>query len=699
MKAFQITGPDGRKYKITGEDPQGALRALEEMLGGRTLSEAAEVPRGQDGVPEGYFVDPRTGAMTSRELLRNNAETGAGTAARHGLMQGLGFGLGDELAGLAGYVEGGSEMANLRREQARAMLEANENAHPYAYGAGEIGGAVATGIATGAAAGIGGSATLGRQVLTGAGMGATEGAAYGAGNAEGLGGRVNAAIKEGMLGGLIGAAAPIAISGVRYAHDHTLGPILSGMRSAPDEVRAGRAINTMIERSGMSPDDLTNAVRTARAAGQPYTLADAAGRPGQRMLSGMVRSLGDGSESREIAEFLMQRQGEQARRVGSTLDDALLAPRNALAAPGPQPVSFAGKTAAEAAEALDDARMQAAIKSYGKARQNAGPVDVRSALSVIDERIGPMQGSGISGDGIDGTLNRFRDRLAASNPGAATPGGGPSGATSVELSDFGRVLGVKQDLQDAIGKANRTGEYNAVRELKKLEKALDEALEAASPDYRAANDAYAQASRVIDQIEAGMKSTSSRTRAGDTARHYNALTPDEQAAFRVGYSDPVFAKIENSTPGVNKVRSLLDDGTAADLAIMARDPDALAAYLEREATMTATGQRALGGSLTADNLADQQDIGRLGAGAISNFLSGGLSGAAVKSADFIVNALAGRNTATRETIAKLLLSDDAAAAIAPYLSAQARNALVRNPIAGAIRGASRPVVNALIEER
>jgi hypothetical protein len=75
-----------------------------------------------------------------------------------------------------------------------------------------------------------------------------------------------------------------------------------------------------------------------------------------------------------------------------------------------------------------------------------------------------MSGAGVAGDSIDAKLAKYRSRLAASDP-ANTPVGGP-GATSGELSDFDRVLGVKQDLQDDMAAAYRAGRNNEYRELK-----------------------------------------------------------------------------------------------------------------------------------------------------------------------------------------------------------------------------------------
>lgn len=281
-------------------------------------------------------------------------------------------------------------------------------------------------------------------------------------------------------------------------------------------------------------------------------------------------------------------------------------------------------TAAAREAAMKAARGQAANKAYDAARQAAGPVGVRSALSAIDDRIGPMQGSGIRGDGIDAKPAGYGARLAANNPAAAAPRSGsgmaPDGydATplAVELSDFDRVLGVKQAVQDDIGAAVRAGRNNEARELGKVVAALDEALEASSDGYRSANAAFRASSREIDQIEVGRAAASPGKRSADTVRYYNGLTPTEQGPYRIGQGDlPLYpgeqgalrygltdrllARLENSAEGVNKARPFTSQKATEELSAMARTPDGAKRFLDRENTMFETRRIALGGSQTA----------------------------------------------------------------------------------------------------
>jgi hypothetical protein len=122
-------------------------------------------------------------------------EPGNVEAILRGLKQGVTFGFGDELTGLAESAFS-DKTYKQSRDEARANDAAAEEAHPVLYGGGELGGGLATTLATG---GLAGGAAAG---LRGA---ALAGAAYGAGSSE-------ADLTEGDIGGLardtaIGASA------------------------------------------------------------------------------------------------------------------------------------------------------------------------------------------------------------------------------------------------------------------------------------------------------------------------------------------------------------------------------------------------------------------------------------------------------------------------------------------------------------
>ncbi len=154
-----------------------------------------------------------------------------------------------------------------------------------------------------------------------------------------------------------------------------------------------------------------------------------------------------------------------------------------------------------------------------------------------------------------------------------------------------------------------------------------------------------------------------RGRAEDTIPRFEGLHPDHQAPFRTGYADPVLEQIQNSAVGVNKVRPLLAEGPQAELSALSlhngpylpNQPDRLAAQLARENTMFETRAAAMGGSKTADNLADQAHAG-VDPRIFGNLLTGHFGAAATNLMHGAANGLTGNTPAVRHELAKLLMS-------------------------------------------
>lgn len=344
------------------------------------------------------------------------------------------------------------------------------------------------------------------------------------------------------------------------------------------------------------------------------------------------------------------------------------------------------RSAAATAEALTRARGNTANVAYSAARANAGPVDVRGVLGAIDDRIGPMQGSGVTGDGIDAALSGIRKRLAASPPGPAM-----AGADAVELSDFSRVLGVKQDLQDTIGKAVRAGENNKARELGKVMAALDEALEASSDGYRTANDEFARASRVIEAVDEGAAMAAPNVRATDSTTRFRAMTPDQQGAARIGYGDRALAKIEaNASPTANAAKPFNSTKVRTEAKDIALKPDLFADRITRENTMWETQNRALQGSRTADNLQDIADIGPMAN--VGRALRAAITLRPGEAMSNLGAALApmvtGQSQQTRKLIAEMLMAKDPAKVLAKASAAKKVSETTRGLLETALRRAA-----------
>lgn len=637
MPVFEIEA-NGKTFEVEAPDAQTALSAIGSMgvpsappaqPDRLSVAEAGPAPTGD--VPPGFVLNPETGQMVDMSSPHNPyVGSGAGRAAMQGLGQGVSFGGMDEVVSGAYGVTGPGSFGENRAWADAVMDEELRRArgdHPVITGGSEVAGGLATGIL--ATSGVGPAATAWGKVGQAAGIGAGSGAVYGGLSTEG---GVTDRAKGAALNGLIGAGIGAASVPVEYVLRKVGGTVVNAVRGMSGSVKPDlveTALAQALAGSGQSGDEVAAALRASANDGQGgiYALADALGDPGQRALSGASR-LG-GTARRVVTDTLDARQASQGERIAQSLADAL----------------DARATAPAARSAMTGARDATADIAYDAARKGAGPVDVRGAISVIDDRLSPMLGSGVKGDAIDAKLAGYRARLTSQPGGDAYPG-----STSVDLSDFDRISGLKKLVQDDASAAYAAGRGNEGRELKKLVRELDGALEDASAGYRAANDGFARASREIDQIDAGANASRPSQRASDTVDEYGKLTPEQQAAYRTGYGDKVIGRVEAAAEGANKARPFTSGKSIDELATMARDPKKLARALDRENIMFETRRKAIGGSQTADNLADQS--------AIENIVERGISPTAwIKSAgSWISNMSKGQNEATRAALADALLS-------------------------------------------
>jgi len=623
-----------RRAAAQGSDPMAALK-----------NEAAR-RKSHDAM--GFPVQPVGGSSTNSAAV--DELRGKGRSLIAGAAKGTSFGMIDEimgaLAGLRGTVGGKGFSPEYRRvrDAVRADMDNLQQENPGTFLTGNIAGTVVPALmAARLAQGASKLGTMGR----GGAIGAVEGALHGGGNADGRGvarqARVGALI--GAVGGIAAPAIVGASGAVKNALQDPVTGVVDSLVGRANQGKAGRAINKAVRSSGRSPSDIADEIRKAIQQGQPqYRIMDALGVAGQRQASGLARAGGDAGT--EITEFLSRRQMGQGERVGSFVEDAF---------------GVRGTTAAQTRSGLTQARGDAADIAYDAARSGAAPVDVRGALGVIDARIGGMQGSGVAGDGIDGKLAGYRSRLAAQP--------GPDGV-SRELSDFDRVLSVKQSVQDDIGAAVRAGRNNEARELGKLSSELDAALEGASDAYRAANDGFREVSRVIGSVDEGA-AMSRGGRAGDNVPAFNAMNPDMQGAARVGYGDDLLRRMEaNTSPTSNRAKPLTSEKRDAEAAAMAIDPRLYADRLARENEMWSTQNRALGGSRTADNLADQDAASNMASGALGVARSAGnmqFGDVAAKIGGMLGPLARGQTDQTRQLIVRALMSDDPVAALGPSI--------------------------------
>ncbi len=621
MPTFDIQGPEGKTYEVDAPDIHAATAAL----GAPTMPEdkyrqaaredfarqkAAGVPGSPDvatlperalhGATFGFLDELAAGASTPFEMIRrgtlNPAEAYRYNKARE----------------------------DLRFENARNQQGALGTAA-------EIGGGVLSG-STLARNGIGllgrlaPNANLGAKTVATAADSGALGAISGAGEGNTLAERGQNAAIGGALGTLLGGVSPAALKVASTA----VSPIVSNVRAALNP--AGYAQNQVaraISESGQSPRDLANSITTAARQGQPeYTLADAMGNPGQRMLSTVTRAPGEGRT--EAINFLDTRQAGQGRRVANALAEGFDAP----------------ETAAQTERRLTTARDTASDVNYDAARQGAGPVDLTRTIARIDRTLRPgvnqiaTPQAGIAPDSVEAALGNIRSRL--------------TDGRSV-LTDFESLQRVRGDLGDAIEAARRSGANNKARLLSQVRTEMDVAMERASPGFMAANRAHARASQAIEAVDQGRQSAV-RGRTEDTVPAFRAMSPAQQAAFRSGYVDPLIEQVQGGAVGVNKARPFTSDAFRTEAAAIApmRTGNEMTQRLARENTMFQTRGEATGGSKTADNLADADAMG-LDPSIIRDILHGNWFNASRQLLSAGKNVWSGNTAAVRHEVGRLLL--------------------------------------------
>lgn len=631
----------------------------------------ADVPPGPAG-PE-FGSDPYINALAQKhgadpEVIRGLVNSQAGTEGVKGIpiLGGLTDKAGAGIsalaapltgAGVPGATIGDRYTKNLALE--KEIASDFEAAHPnVATAANLVGGLASTGAAAGTALGAR-ALGLTAQTLPGQiGAGIASGGVIGGADAATRGGNP-------IEGAALGAGLGGAIPGVARVLGAVAAPVVSNVsaRLNPSGYAATQVARALAE-SGHTPQQIDAAINAAAGEGQGmFTAADAMGNPGQRMLSTVARAPGEGRTA--VVDFLEGRQAGQGRRVANTLAEGFDSPQ----------------TAAQTETALTQARDTAGDTQYGAARQGAGPVDLTGAIRAIDQTLTPgltqlaHPQSAIANDSIETALQNVRNRLTDGRS---------------NLTDFTAVQRVRGDLADQVQTAVRAGQGNRARLLSGVLRQIDGAMEQASPGFLQANQNFAQASRNIEAVGQG-RTAALRGRTEDTIPAFQALPAPGQAAFRSGYVDPLIEQAQGAAFGVNKARPLTSDafhqeagtiGAAAPVppgsigtvrmngqdyhmiqgVAPARWPlvqpnprDIMMNRLGRENTMFETRATALGGSKTADNLADQGAMG-LDPSIIGHVLSGNHVGAMRGIFNAVSNGWNGNTPEVRRQVANILLT-------------------------------------------
>jgi hypothetical protein len=530
--------------------------------------------------------------------------------------------------------------------------------HPYAYGAGELGGAGASMMLAGpeeAAATLAGR--VGQAMKVGAGYGAASGASEGAGTG-GLPGALTGAVEGGIEGGVGGAAGEVGGTALgrlgSAAYGYIGQPIAATIRGWTDPAQeAARRVAGALYRDypqvsggtalGLTPQQWA----TAKAAGEPVSLMDLGGETTRALMRSAANTSPEGRA--ELNSVIQDRFQAQNDRAGVTARSLIPGGANTL------------KTKAQL-EAEYDAERGAA---YGKAYQAgdrpiwspelerlAGAPVVTSALQdaitnwknwQVRDGFGGMNspvqvtddGRFIwsknppktpSGEGFWDRVQREQDfgagTQAPAPPSAYKPETGVPAYPNLQLWDY-----AQRNLSDAASRAQRTGDNQAAAQVGGLAGQLKAELDKQVPQFADARGVAARYFGGNNAIDAGVKALSGKDANGKAIAPeqlrliVNNMKPAEQGMFQESFADALARKAESAGDNRDITNSIFNSPQQRKIIGAVFGPqgiDTMQAFVNRERIFDAA-RKALGNSTTARQMIEAG----LAGGAGGAFLSGG----------------------------------------------------------------------------
>lgn len=568
MGEFIITAPDGKKYKVTGDNAEGAVAALKKMLGqGATQPQEEVVATTKDGgrvvktakglafTSPGYattdpdaiarIMEGATPAAQSMSGFDRSAIEQAPMASRAAkFLQGVPF-LGEYVDEAAGMIAGGDATRNIR-----AVQGAMDRERPKESTALQIGGGIAGTIpaAMSAVASLPTAAmTLGQKALIGAGVGALTGgvegavSGYGAGND---GDRGRSALERGALGfslgGALGGLAPAVAQGASSVFQRVKGTDIRAIGEAfgisPD---AARVVKTALE------NDNFDAARAAiERAGGRAMLADAG--PGAQNLLDATVTYG-GKAPRIVREAVDERAAAAGRDMQGALDATLGGPQGQAALSGQIRANSAG------------ARSAAYDAAY------AAPIDYSAPKGLTLESLLKRAPAA--------AVKRANElmRLEGAESAQIMASIGDDGAVSfTRMPDVRQIDYITRALNDVADAANGQGKLGGTTDLGRaygnLSRAIRGTLKGLVPEYGQALDVAADAISQRKAVDLGYDLLRPSTRRETVVEGLRGASKSEVEAAKQGlrsYIDDTLANVKASITSpdadINEFRKLAGD--------------------------------------------------------------------------------------------------------------------------------------------
>jgi hypothetical protein len=609
--------PAGGNFWDDSQDAEAALDGMsrEEMISYYRTS--------KQGDPLAALIEKRLSAPMEGETPEQAEERAYGKgsdiispnqALAAGWADTASGGFGDEIVGGIDALTGGSYEEG--RDKARKVVQYADQYQPVDAAAGRLAGGVTQGLIMGPGAV---ATSIPKRMAIGAGLGAGQGAVYGAGSADGdIEDRLEGAAKDGALGAGIGLALPgvTGLIGKGYTAAKT------ALANRGIDAKSLSRVADMLESSGATPAD---AKAAATRQGPEGMLADV--NPGMQVEAGGT-SVSDSGAASLMAGRTAARTKGQTDRVGGALDDAL----------GP----YVGPQ--RMADALTDARKPAG-PAYELAKEHV--VDAEPVVAKIDELLdtfGPKSDLGRA-------LTSYREQMIQ-----------PNGRV-IERGHM--VHGIREQLDDAIDSAFRSGHGKMGGRLKEVRREVDEVLKTQVPGFEEADALWTATKRIEKGYEYGKEKLLGNIHPDQNDATIGKMLPGERKATAMGLRDELemrMANARNNPAGGTdrvlqrnmndqKVSRLIEDPTKGaklrdtldnEMTFLETDNLVNPSRGSRTATIGEAAGRRWGG-----RGAGRSATTEIGAGAAAGSIVGGPAGAAV-------GAAAGLGSVVRDKVASIL---------------------------------------------
>lgn len=414
----------------------------------------------------------------------------------------------------------------------------------------------------------------------------------------------------------LGVSAAPEAGAVAAAPIRSFGESLS--RTYPEKVQ-NQAVNKVQQRfeesakgGGPSFQQAMETVNSANAAGKPMTLADAGGKPIERLAGNVYRGGGEGTQIAD--QFLQTRDDESAKRLAADISKYV----------------HGGESMHKTTEALFSARSAAARPAYRVAMDPSRIVDsprLREFLNDATVRQGIP--AGIESQRLEALAAGEKFSPDSAQYITSNESGLPIGVKGVpnmrtlDAVKRGLDAGVESERDAVTGRLSQRGVM-----LDRVRGAFVEELDSLNPDYASARAAWGGPSSALGAVREGRSIF--RSSPDEIAAEFSKLSPGNQEFYRLGVADMLREKLAKTGLSGDEAKSIIRNPWVRDqLRPIFRTPAEFDAFTDAVTAESRMFQRNVSirkGSQTAERLAEDESQDHtlaIGGAEIAKSLAGG----------------------------------------------------------------------------